>query len=203
MSKKYIAIAGNMGSGKSSLVKFLCQHFGLKPFFEPNDINPFLVRFYKDMHRWAFHSQMSFLTQKYRIHQELDNHQEPVIQDRTIYEDAQVYAKHLFLQKYMDKQEHETYTHMYENFVRTITPPDLMIYLECPLRMLRKRIKMRGRKMEMNIPDSYITSLEKLYKSWISKYKRSPVIVYSTEKIDYMSDFIHRADLLETISKHL
>lgn len=203
MAKKYIAVAGNMGSGKSSLVDFLCKHFGLKPFYEPNNFNPFLDNFYSDMKRWAFHSQIFYLTKKYRIHRELDGCDDTVIQDRTIYEDAEVFAEHLYRQGYMDDKEYNIYKELYEGVVDVVNPPDLVVYLNCPLPTLKKRISLRGRKIEKSIPNEYLISLEKLYKRWIKRYKRSPVIEYSTAKLDYMSDFIHRGDLIDTIAKYL
>jgi len=203
MARKYVAIAGNMGSGKSSIVDFLCKHFGLKAFFEPNEMNPYLPMFYKDMQRWAFHSQMHFLTHKFRIHRELDGCPDTVVQDRSIYEDAEIFAYNLYRQKSMSEVEYKTYRDLYETMVKAINPPDLLIYLKCSLRTIKKRIASRGRKMEMRLPDDYLKRLERYYHRWLSKYDRSPVIVLSTEKMDYIEDFIHRQDLLNTISKYL
>lgn len=203
MARKYIAIAGNMGSGKSSLVDFLCRHFSLKPFFEPNDINPFLPLFYSDMKRWAFHSQMHFLTNKFRIHRELDNYPETVVQDRSIYEDAEIFAFNLYRQNCMTRDEYRTYRDLYEVMAGVINPPDLLIYLNCPMRTLRKRIEKRGRRIEKNVPDEYLRRLDRYYRRWMSRYKRSPVLELSTERMDYIEDFIHRQDLLKTISRHL
>lgn len=192
-----------MGSGKSSLVEFLCRHFKLKPFFEPNDINPYLNLFYKDMKRWAFHSQMHFLTHKFRIHQELDRYPGTVVQDRTIYEDAEIFATNLHKIGYMSKEEFRTYSDLYQTMLEAIKPPDIMIYLECPMRTLKKRIVKRGRAMEKAVPNEYLKSLEKLYKRWFGRYKHSPILTFSTEKIDYLTDFIHRHDLLRKIEKYL
>lgn len=203
MAKKYITIAGNIGSGKSSLVDFLCRHFGLKPFFEYNDYNPFLPLFYKDMKRWAFHSQMHFLTHKFRIHRELDDFPETLIQDRSIYEDAEIFAYNLYRQGHMSKEEWGTYSDLYGIMQGVIKPPDLLIYLRCPIHTLRKRISKRGRAMEKGVPDEYIRRLERYYKRWLGKYDRSPVLDLSTERMDYIEDFIHRDDLLKTISKYL
>ncbi|MBI4212353.1 MAG: deoxynucleoside kinase [Deltaproteobacteria bacterium] len=203
MSNKYIAIAGNMGAGKSSLVEFLCSHFGLKPFFEPHLTNPFLELFYQDMKRWAFHSQMYYLSNKFRIHRELDTTNGTVVQDRTIFEDAEIFAENLYRQGHMSEPEYETYRHLYETMLKAIQPPDILLYLECPVKALKTRIAKRGRGMEQSIPDSYIRGLHKLYTEWIDGYKLSPVIRYSTEKQDYLSDFIHRQDLLSLIEKHL
>jgi len=203
MTIKYIAIAGNMGSGKSSLVDFLCKHFALKPFFEYNDFNPFLPLFYKDMKRWAFHSQMHFLTHKFRIHRELDSCPDTVVQDRSIYEDAEIFAFNLFKQGCMSKDEWRTYCDLYETMISAIKPPDLLIYLNCPIKTLKKRIARRGRAIEKNVPDEYIKRLERYYKRWLSKYDKSPVLELSTERMDYIEDFIHRQDLMKSISKHL
>jgi deoxyadenosine/deoxycytidine kinase len=203
MAAKYIAVAGNMGSGKSSLVEFLCRHFKLKPFFEPNDVNPYLHLFYKDMKRWAFHSQMHFLTHKFRIHQELDRYPGTVVQDRTIYEDAEIFAANLYKIGYMSKEEFKTYSDLYNTILNAIKPPDIMVYLECPMRTLKKRIAKRGRAMEKAVPDEYLKGLEKLYKRWFENYKRSPIVTFSTQKMDYLTDFIHRQDLLSTIEKYL
>jgi deoxyadenosine/deoxycytidine kinase len=203
MATKYIAVAGNMGSGKSSLVDFLCRHYKLKPFFEPNDTNPYLPLFFKDMKRWAFHSQMHFLTHKFRIHQELDRCPGTVVQDRTIYEDAEVFATNLHRIGCMSKDEFRTYKDLYKTMLDVINPPDILIYLECPLKTLKKRISARGRAMEKKVPDEYLRTLESLYQRWLSKYDRSPLLAYSTEKYDYLCDFISRHDLLNAIEKHL
>lgn len=203
MLKKYIAIAGNMGVGKSSLVDFLCKTYELKPFFEPNDFNPYLADFYKDMKKWAFKSQIHFLSCKFKIHQELTRVRQAVIQDRSIYEDAEIFATNLYKQKIMDKRDYLTYYDMYQTILKSLRPPDLMIYLECSVRTIKKRIKQRGRKMEQDVPTSYLTRLNKLYEEWIAGYKLSPVITLSTEKLDYISDFIHRDEMLERIEKFL
>jgi deoxyadenosine/deoxycytidine kinase len=203
MSKKYIAIAGNIGVGKSSLADFLCKTYKLKPFFEPNDINPYLEDFYKDMKKWAFKSQIHFLSHKFRIHQELTKVKETVIQDRSIYEDAEIFATNLYRQRIMSKRDFQTYYEMYQTILKSLPPPDLLVYLECSIRTINKRIKERGRKMEQGISPTYLRRLNKLYKEWVGNYKLSKVITISTEKIDYISDFIHRDDLLKKIEKHL
>ncbi|PIR16316.1 MAG: deoxynucleoside kinase [Deltaproteobacteria bacterium CG11_big_fil_rev_8_21_14_0_20_49_13] len=201
MAKKYIAIAGNMGSGKSSLVDFLCREYGFKPFFEPNDINPYLADFYKDMKKWAYHSQLHFLTHKFRIHQELDRSKEIVVQDRTIHEDAEIFCTNLYKSGFLHKRDYNTYMSLYRTILGSIQPPDVMIYLECPLRTLKKRISKRGRQIEKGVPDKYLQGLEKLYKRWIDKYDLSPLIRISTEKYDYMDDFIIRQQITMELEK--
>lgn len=203
MSSKYIAIAGNIGSGKSCLTSFLCKHFGIRPFYEPNDINPYLEDFYKDMKKWAYHSQIHFLTHKFRLHQELEKCPETVVQDRTIYEDAEIFAKHLHKSGYIPKREYNTYATLYKCILESLRPPDIMIYLDCSMRSLKRRIRERGRKMEQAVSTDYLRKLGLLYKKWIADYKMSPLITISTEKYDYMDDFITRNDVLEQIGRYL
>ena len=203
MPGRYIAIAGHIGAGKSSLVEFLCKEFNLKPLFEPNDTNPFLEDFYKDMKAWAFHSQMYFLSQKFKMHQELFDCKETVVQDRTVFEDAEIFATNLYKQGFISERDFKIYKTFYQSIVKAIRPPDLLIYLKCGLPTVKKRIAKRGRGMESNIPDEYLRNLSHLYESWIRRYKLSPVLVYQTDKLDYLSDFIHKQDLLEKIEKYL
>ncbi len=203
MVKRYIAISGNVGAGKSTMVNFLCKTYNLKPFFEPNELNPYLEDFYRDMKRWAFMSQIHYLSHKFRIHQELSNIKEPVIQDRTIYEDAEIFATNLYKTKIMNEREFDTYYGMYQTILKSLAPPDLMIYLECPMRTIMKRIKLRGRPAEKETPTRYFKQLNNLYEKWISNYTLSPVVRISTEKLDYISDFIDRGDLIERIEKVL
>lgn len=203
MNGKYIAIAGNMGSGKSSLTTFLCRHFGIKPFYEPNEDNPYLADFYKDMKKWAFHSQIFFLTHKFRLHQELERCPESVVQDRTIYEDAEIFATNLFKTGYIKKREFDLYWTLYRTILNSLRPPDIMIYCDCSIKTLKKRIKERGREMEQAIPAEYLRQLGILYKKWIAAYKLSPVITISTDKYDYMDDFITRQDILGKIKRYL
>jgi len=150
--QKFIAIAGNIGAGKSSLLQFLTSTYDISPFYEPNDANPYLPDFYRDMRRWAFQSQLFFLSNKFRIHQEADRTPGVVIQDRTIFEDAEIFATALHRMRKIDKRDWETYWSFYRSILQAIKPPDLMIYLHCSMRTLRQRIRLRGRQMEQDIP---------------------------------------------------
>lgn len=203
MAEKCIAIAGNMGSGKSSLVDFLCREYGIRPFFEPNDSNPYLADFYKDMKAWAYHSQLYFLTHKFRIHQELDRDGGVVVQDRTIHEDAEIFCTNLFRSGFISRRDYKTYMELYRTILKSIQPPTVMICLECSLRTLKKRIAKRGRQMEKSVPDSYLCRLERLYKRFFTRYDLSPVIRISTEKYDYMDDFITRQNIAKEIEKYI
>ncbi len=192
---KFIAIAGNIGAGKSTMVDYLCHTYGFHPFVEPNEENPFLDDFYRDMGRWAFSSQISFLAHKFRIHLELMETEGTVVQDRTIYEDAEIFARHLHQMGAMSDREWQTYEHLYEAMNRVLRPPDLMLYLKCPLRTTRRRIQQRGRHSEQDIPVEYLKRLNRSYRAWVRRYDLSPVLEISTERLDYISDFVHRLDL--------
>lgn len=197
--KRSIAIAGNMGTGKSTLVDFLAKTYGIMPFYEPNDENPYLGDFYKDMKRWAFQSQLYFLSNKFRLHQELDRQPGVVALDRTIFEDAEIFATALHQMRKISKRDWATYQGMYGAILDAIKPPDLLIYLRCSMRTLRKRIRLRGRAMERDVPLAYLKRLERLYEEWIASYKMSDVLVLETDKLDYIHDLVHRLDVMERI----
>jgi deoxyadenosine/deoxycytidine kinase len=201
--KRSIAIAGNMGSGKSTLVEFLHRTYDVVPFYEPNDMNPYLGDFYKDMKRWAFQSQLYFLSNKFRLHQELDRQPGVVALDRTIFEDAEIFATALYQMRKISKRDWETYQGFYQAILDAIRPPDLMIYLRCSMRTLRQRIRMRGRKMEQDVPLAYLKRLDRLYESWIDGYGMSEVLVLETDQLDYIHDLVHRLDVMERIEAML
>lgn len=201
--RRYIAMAGNIGAGKSSLVEFLCNRYEIQPFFEPNEENPYLEDFYGDMKTWSFASQIYFLTAKFRLHLELDATHKNVIQDRTIWEDAEIFAENLYITGQMDERDYQTYRQLYEAIRTQIQPPDLMIYLRCPIKAVRKRIRSRGREMEQNIPLAYLRRLHKLYEDWIASYSLSPVIIIPSHELDYVTNLVDRHDILTTIEKYL
>ena len=201
--KRFIAVAGNMGAGKSELVSFLCRRYALKPFFEPNETNPYLADFYADMPRWAFHSQIYFLTHKFRLHRELMQEPGTVVQDRTIYEDAEIFCENLRRGGNINERDHKMYRELYETICGSLAPPDLMIFLKCPVRTLKKRIAQRGRKMEMQVPTAYLTALNKLYEEWRARYTLSPVIELDTGRLDYLTDLVDRLDLFHAVEKYV
>ncbi|MDX1404230.1 MAG: deoxynucleoside kinase [Woeseiaceae bacterium] len=201
--RKAIAIAGNIGAGKSTLVEFLHRTYGISPYYEPSEANPYLPDFYEDMKRWAFHSQLYFLSNKFRIHQEFDRMPGLVVLDRTIFEDAEIFATALRNMRCIDDRDWQTYRAFYETILDAINPPDLLIYLRCSMRALRKRIRLRGREMEENIPLSYLKRLEKLYERWIESYSMSDVLVLETDRLDYVHDLVHRLDVMQRIESML
>ena len=188
-----------MGSGKSTLVEFLSRTYGVTPFYEPNDENPYLADFYKDMKGWAFQSQLYFLSNKFRLHQELDRQPGVVALDRTIFEDAEIFATALFQMRKISKRDWQTYQSFYGAILDAIQPPDLMIYLRCSMRTLRQRIRLRGREMEQDVPLPYLKRLDRLYEDWISSYAMSDVLVLETDQLDYIHDLVHRLDVMERI----
>ena len=201
--KRFIAIAGNIGAGKTELTRFLCRRYGLKPFFEPNEQNPYLADFYKDMKAWAYKSQVYFLTHKFRLQLELQDEPGTVVQDRTIYEDAEIFAKNLHRQRFIDSRDIKTYSQLYRSISQTLRPPDLMIQLSCPVRTLRKRIRLRGRAMEQEIPVAYLSRLNRLYEDWFKRYDLSPVLKLETNKLDWLTDLVDRVDLFRRIERYL
>ena len=201
--KRFIAVAGNMGAGKSELVSFLCRRYGLKPFFEPHETNPYLADFYADMKRWAFHSQVYFLTHKFRLHRELMLEPGTVVQDRTIYEDAEIFCENLRRSGMMSDRDYRTYRELYQTTCASLSPPDLMIFLHCPVRTLKKRILQRGRKMEIDVPSGYLRRLNLLYEEWRKRYTLSPVIELDTGSLDYLTNLVDRLDLFRQIEKYL
>ena len=197
--RKSIAIAGNIGSGKSSLVEFLTRTYGIKPFYEPNDENPYLPDFYRDMKRWAFHSQLYFLSNKFRMHQQLDLSPGICVLDRTIFEDAEIFATALHQMRKFNGRDWDTYWNFYQIILNAIRPPDLMIYLRCSMRTIRQRIRLRGRTMEQDIPLSYLQRLERLYEDWIAHYSMGEVLILESDKLDYIHDMVDCLDVMERV----
>jgi len=201
--KKFIAVAGNIGVGKSSMVEFLSQQYGFEPIYEPFMNNPYLDDFYKDMKAWGFHSQLYFLTHKFKLHMALNTRASTVVQDRTIYEDAEIFATNLYKGRFMKKRDYETYMELYSTMKDALQPPDLMIYLRCSVGAIRKRIKQRGRKSEQEIPTSYLRRLNGQYEDWIDRYNQSPILVWDSERMDYLTDLVDRIEFKRQLKQFL
>lgn len=198
-----IAVAGNMGVGKSTMVQFLAAQFGGEAFYEPVDSNPYFARFFKDMRAWSFHSQMYFLTHKFRIHQRVEDHQGLKVIDRSIYEDAEIFVKGLYRSRKLSKDEFELYWHLYEAMIKSLKPPDVLIYLTCSLKTLIERVNSRGRKAEKEVSPHYLKRLQKNYDNWVKTIDFCEVITINTDNLDYTSDAVHRAHVIEHLSKYL
>lgn len=198
-----IGIAGNIGAGKTSLVEFLQRSYVITPFYEPNDENPYLDDFYRDMKAWAFHSQLYFLSSKFAMQQQLEQCRGVVLQDRTLFEDVEIFATALHHMRKINNRDWQTFTDLYNSIQQAIQPPDLMIYLKCSIRTARKRIKIRGRAMEQNIPLRYLKRLETLYQSWISRYNMSEVLTIETDQLDYVNDLVDQLQLMTSIERFI
>lgn len=186
MNKLFIAVAGNVGVGKSTLTARLSEHFGWAPFYEAVDENPYLSDFYKDMWRWSFHSQIYFLSRRLRHHKDLMRHPGHVVQDRTLYEDAEIFAANLYRQGNMLERDYQSYRELYEVMVELLPPPNLMIYLKASVSTFVQRIAVRGREFEQDISPQYLQQLNDLYNEWISSFTLCPVLVIDADKLDFV-----------------
>lgn len=185
--KKFVAVAGNIGVGKSTLVELLCAKLGWQPFYEPEAENPYLADFYQNMHAWGFHSQIYFLTHRLRLHQQLINHPTSAMQDRSIYEDAEVFARNLYLQGFIDPRDYRTYHDLYQALSDFLPPPDLVIYLRASVSTLIQRITHRDRTYERTIQPEYLARLNTLYESWIASFTLCPVLTVPADDLDYVA----------------
>ncbi len=199
----YIAIAGNIGSGKSTLTALLAETFGLKPVYEAVSENPYLEDFYRDMGAYAFHSQVFFLARRVRQHLLEVNGKEGVVQDRTVYEDAFVFAQNLYQQGHLSQRDWRTYMDLFHSVSPALRKPDLLIYLRASLPTLRARIQKRGRPFERDLPDRYLLSLNTLYEELIASWNLSPVEVVEADRVDFVEREEDRMALLEALSRRI
>jgi deoxyadenosine/deoxycytidine kinase len=187
MSQKYfIAVAGNMGVGKSTLTNLLVNVFDGTPFYEAVDDNPYLTDFYQDMRQWSFHSQIFFLTSRLRSHREILGHPRTVIQDRSIYEDAEIFARNLYQRGNMSDRDFEVYRRLYQEFVQFLPAPDLIIYLKASVPTLIERILRRGRDFEQDVSPLYLQQLNELYDAWIEDFTLCPVLTLDADRLDFV-----------------
>ena len=189
--KKFVAIAGNIGVGKSTLVARLAEKLGWIPFYEAVGENPYLGDFYRDMARWSFHSQVFFLARQLRKHLALARHPTSVIQDRCIYEDAEIFAANLHLQGTLSDRDYAVYRDLYEALLQYLPAPDLVIYLRASVDSLLKRIGQRGRDYEQEISPAYLARLNELYEKWIAGFTLCPVLTLATDDLDYVANEAH------------
>lgn len=201
--KKFVVVAGNIGVGKSTLVTLLSQRLGWQPFYEPEGENPYLADFYKDMRTWAFHSQVFFLTRRLRIHRKLMDHPTSVIQDRSIYEDAEVFAANLARQGSLVGRDYESYRALYQVLSEFLPPPDLVIYLRASVPTLLNRIRQRGRDYELVIPEDYLSQLNILYEAWIRDFNLCPVLSVPADDLDYVANRNHLDLIVRKVEEKL
>ena len=189
--KKYVAVAGNIGVGKSTLVALLCQRLGWEPFYEPVSENPYLEDFYRDMRTWSFHSQIFFLTRRLRAHRQLMEHPTSVVQDRSVYEDAEIFALNLYRQGLLGERDYRSYYELYAVLTEFLAPPDLVVYLRADVPTLVKRIQNRSRAYERQIAPDYLAQLNVLYDEWIARFSLCPVLTVPAGDLDYVSNPSH------------
>jgi deoxyadenosine/deoxycytidine kinase len=198
-TKYFIAIAGNIGAGKSTLTGKLAGLFGWEPFYEANTENPYLADFYADMQRWSFHSQVFFLGKRLEHHRQLLDHPGSVVQDRTVYEDAEIFARNLYEQGQMSERDYDAYRRLYQAISAFLPPPDLIIYLRASTDKLMQHIKQRGRDYERQIDPEYVAQLNRLYDHWIDHWTACPVLRIHMDAVD----FSKRPADLETIKQQI
>jgi deoxyadenosine/deoxycytidine kinase len=180
-----------MGVGKSALTELLSEKLGWEPFYEAVDDNPYLADFYKDMRKWAFHSQVFFLSRRLRHHHQLLNRPQSVIQDRTVYEDAEIFAENLYRQEHMGGRDYRSYRELYEVLTMLLPPPDLVVYLQASVPTLEHRIAMRGRDFEQDIPTQYLERLNELYEEWVDGFTLCPVLTVPSDSLDFVKNSSH------------
>jgi len=201
--KRFVAVAGNIGVGKSTLVTLISKRLGWEPFYEPVGENPYLVDFYQDMRSWSFHSQIFFLTRRLRAHRQLLDHPTSAIQDRTVYEDAEIFAHNLYQQGQMDERDYLSYRELYQVLSEFLPPPDLVVYLRSPVETLVDRIRLRGRDYERRISPEYLKQLNILYEEWISHFSLCPVLTVPADNLDYVSNHGHMDLIVSKIQEKL
>lgn len=203
MKKWFVAIAGNIGAGKSSLTELLSQRLGWEPFFEAVSDNPYLADFYQDMARWSFHSQIFFLSRRLVHHHQLLQRPNSVIQDRTVYEDAEVFARNLYRQGLMSERDYRSYRELYEVVCAILPPPDLVVYLRASVPTLLHRIAQRGRPFERTIAPEYLEQLNALYEEWVAQFRLCPILTVPADRLDFVANSHHLDLIVEKILEKL
>ena len=197
---KHIAIAGNIGAGKTTLTKILAKHFNWSPQYEDVENNPYLNDFYNDMHRWSFNLQVYFLNSRLKQLVEIRRGNQVVIQDRTIYEDAYIFAPNLHEMQLMSKRDFENYKNFFETLKSMVNPPDLLIYLKASVPTLVGQIQKRGREYEENIRRDYLKRLNEYYNSWLDKYEDGRLLVIDIDKINYADNKDDLAKVIDMVN---
>lgn len=183
-AKRFIAIAGNIGSGKTTLTQLLAEHYNWEPHYEVVTENPYLADFYTDMPRWSMQLQVFFLSKRFQAHQKILSSGGSAIQDRSIYEDAHIFARALHESGKMQTRDYENYFELYQTMCNFLVPPDLVVYVRRNVDCLKSRIRERGREYERNIPDEYLHQLNRCYDDWIGGYKIGKVLTVHADNLD-------------------
>lgn len=198
-----MAIAGNIGAGKSSLTRLLSNHFKWEAYFERVEDNPYLADFYADMRRWSFNLQVFFLSSRFNQQQEIENLPHSVVQDRSIYEDAEIFARNLHDMALMSQRDYENYSELFKIMTSYLTPPDLLVYLRASVPTLVEHIQSRGREFESNISIDYLKRLNELYEDWVDRYHVGPKLIINVDDLDFVNHEEGRAEIISQIEGRL
>ncbi len=201
-SSKYVAVAGNIGAGKSSLTGLLAKHFNWEAFYESVDDNPYLQDFYEDMRRWSFNLQIYFLSSRFRHQKEMLNDDVNLIQDRTIYEDVEIFAKNLHQMNLMSDRDFANYEALFREMSHYLRPPDLLVYLRAQVPTLVRQIQQRGRDYENTIRIEYLERLNKLYEDWIGRYPHEKLII-DTDDLDFVNNEEDLGKVIDLIDQRM
>lgn len=199
----HVAIAGNIGSGKTTLTRLLAKHYKWKPHYEEVDDNPYLDDFYNQMERWSFNLQIYFLNSRFRQILEIREKGKDVIQDRTIYEDAYIFAPNLHAMGLMTNRDFENYRSLFQLMESVTKGPDLLIYLRSSIPNLVKQIHNRGRDYETSISIDYLSRLNERYEAWIHGYDKGNLIIFDVDKINFVDDPEHLGEVINRIDAQL
>lgn len=199
----HIAIVGNIGAGKTTLTRLLSKQMGYEPQFEAVEHNPYLEDFYNDMKRWSFNLQIFFLNSRFRHMLELQQEKKNIIQDRTIYEDAYIFAENLHDMGLMTARDFENYSNIFESVLKFIQPPDLLIYLRASVPTLVDNIQLRGRDYEAGIRLDYLSKLNDKYEKWISSYDGGKLLVLDKDKLDFENSTDDLSFVLESVNREI
>lgn len=199
---QFIAIAGNIGAGKSSLTGLLARHLGWEAFYESVDDNPYLADFYEDMRRWSFNLQIYFLSSRFRHQKQMMEEGDSFVQDRTIYEDVEIFARNLHNMGLMADRDYRNYEALFAEMTRFLTPPTLLIYLRAQVPTLVRQIQQRGRDYENSIRIEYLEKLNRLYEEWIEEYPHQKLII-DTDDLDFVNDQEDLGRVIELVEQRL
>ena len=202
-TKYFVAIAGNIGVGKSTLTQLLTDRLGWEPVYEAVDENPYLADFYADMPRWSFHSQTFFLARRLQQHFDLLQHGQSVVQDRSVYEDAEVFARNLYLQGHLSERDWQTYYDLFRTLTMLLQPPNLVVYLKASAPALLDRIAQRGRDYEQGMAPAYLARLNDLYEQWIAGFTLCPILVVETDHLNYVQHEAHLSLVAQRVQDRL
>lgn len=201
--KKFVAVAGNIGVGKSTLVTLLSQSLGWQPFYEPEGDNPYLPDFYRDMRQWAFQSQVFFLARRLQTHRQVVDHPASAVQDRSVYEDAEIFAANLYYQGLMAERDYRCYNDLYRGLTAFLPPPDLVVYLRASVPTLQERIARRGRGYEREISPDYLSRLNEQYEAWVSSFSLCPVLTVPADDLNYVARPAHLELVVRKVQEKL